>query len=239
MKTEPIYLTDSYAKEMDAKVMAVEKESDKKYEVVLDKTVFYPIGGGQPTDQGYLTYGGNEAEVYLVMVKEGEIWHHIRADNPPVVGDVVHGVIDWERRYKNMRLHSGGHIVDFAMYLLGYSPKTLQPLKGDHGKKPYIAYQGAIEDDIKQRLEDKSNELVANGLKFSYEFKTLDEVKDGVIYMQPGLPTNKPLRMLKLEGVGAVADGGTQVANTKEIGRIQITSVETKDGQTIVSYLLG
>ncbi|MDE1833230.1 MAG: alanyl-tRNA editing protein [Candidatus Micrarchaeota archaeon] len=239
MLTESIYLTDSYAKEMDAKVMVVEKESDQKYKVILDKTVFYPIGGGQPTDQGYLAYGGNKAEIYLVIIKDGEIWHHIKTDNPPVVGDVVHGTIDWERRYKNMRLHSGGHVIDFAMYLLGYSPKTLQPLKGDHGKKPYIAYQGTIEQDIRQRLEDKSNELVTNELKFSCEFKTLDEVRKSAIYVQPGLPTNKSLRMLKLEGVGAVADGGTQVANTKEVGRIQITSVEKKGDQTIVSYLLG
>lgn len=113
-----------------------------------------------------------------------------------------------------MKTHSSGHVVDFAMYLLGYSPKTLLPMKGDHGKKPYIVYQGVLGKDIQQELETKANELVAKSMNLSTAVVPLEELQKDAIYLQPGLPTNKPLHKLTLEGVGSVADGGTQVKNT-------------------------
>ena len=232
MKTQALYLEDSYAKEMDAKVLEVYPEGEKRWRVMLDKTVFYPMGGGQPTDQGKL----NEMSVYQVMMKDGEIWHYVQSENAPAVGLAVHGVIDWDRRYKNMRVHSGGHVVDFAMYLLGYSPKSLLPLKGDHGKKPYIVYGGVLDKDIAKDLEEKSNELVMSALLFSTAFVPLEELEKDAIYLQPGLPANKPLRKLTLEGVGSVADGGTQVKNTSEVGTITISSVTQENGNTVVVY---
>ncbi len=78
----------------------------------------------------------------------------------------VKGTLDWNRRYLNMRLHSAGHVVDFALYLLGYSPTPLLPLKGDHEKKPVITYQGTIEKDFRQELEEKASELVAQNFPF-------------------------------------------------------------------------
>jgi len=135
-----------------------------------------------------------------------------------------------------MRVHSAGHVVDFAMYLLGYSPKQLMPYKGDHGKKPFIVYQGVVDEDIKQKLEDKSNELVQKDLKFSWLFQPYEALQKEAIYLQPGLPTDKPLRTLRLETVGAVADGGTQVHSTKEVGKITIQSVEAVNGETWVKY---
>lgn len=110
------------------------------------------------------------------------------------------------------------------------------PYKGDHGKKSFIVYQGILNEDIKQKLEDKSNELVQKDLKFSWLFQSFDDLKKEAIYLQPGLPTDKPLRTLRLETVGAVADGGTQVHSTKEVGKITIGSIENKENETIVSY---
>ena len=237
MKTQPLYLKDSYLKEMKAKVLDV-KPDGNGWKVIIDKTVFYPMGGGQPTDQGTLTSDLWKSEVYQVLMKDGEIWHHLKSSDQPTIGMSLHGVINWDRRYKNMRVHSAGHVVDFAMYLLGYSPKTLMPFKGDHGKKSYIVYLGSLNEDVKQRLEDKTNELVKKDLKFTTLFQPFEVLQKEAIYLQPGLPINKPLRTLRLETVGAVADGGTQVKSTKEVGEIIISSIEDKEGNTVVNYSL-
>lgn len=238
MKTKPLYLDDSYLKEMDATVLEALPEGEGTYRLILDQTVFYPMGGGQATDQGSLTGDNWSGEVYQVINRDGEIWHFVKAAAAPIIGMKVHGSINWDRRYKNMKLHSGGHIIDFAMFLLGYSPKTLVPLKADHNKNPYIIYQGIIAQEIKQQLENKANELVNQNRKLTWYFQPLEDLQKEAIYLIPGLPTNKPLRTLKLEGVGAVADGGTQVKTTGEVGKIKIDSIDKEDNLTIVKYSL-
>lgn len=228
-------MNDSYLQEIDAQILEVIPEG-ANFRILLTQTVFYPMGGGQPTDQGTLTSEGFNAHVYMVMMKDGEIWHYVKSATAPVVGMNVHGHIDWNRRYKNMKVHSAGHVVDFAMHLLGYSPSPLTPFKGDHGKKPFIVYQGTLENDIRADLEKKANDLIQKNLSFSTNFQPLDELKKEAIYLQPGLPTDKPLRTLRLESVGAVADGGTQVKTTGEVGAISISSIEQKEGMTIIHY---
>lgn len=236
MKTKPLYLDDSYLKEMDAEVLEVLPEGEGTYRVILDQTVFYPMGGGQATDQGEFKRDNWSGEVYQVLNKDEEIWHFVKTDSPPEIGMKVHGRINWDRRYKNMKLHSAGHIIDFAMYLLSYSPAPLMPIKADHDKNPHIVYQGTLAEDIKHRLEDKANELINRNLEFTWYFQPLEKLQEEAIYLILGLPTNKPLRTLKLEGVGTVADGGTQVKNTNEVGEIKINSVEKENGLTIIKY---
>lgn len=236
MKTKLLYLDDSYAKTMDASILEVDGGSPGPFRVVLDQTVFYPIGGGQATDQGKLFNEKWEGKVVEVVIKDGEVRHFVSAKTPPTVGMRVTGEIDWDRRYKLMKIHSGGHIVDFAMFLLGYSPKTLMPYKGDHGKHAFIAYKGTIDKDIRAELETQANELIQKDLSITWSFAPLDELQKEAIYLQPGLPTNKPLRKITLESVGSVADGGTQVKRTSEIGRVEILSVVPENGETIVNY---
>jgi alanyl-tRNA synthetase len=239
MQTKPLYLDDSYQKEMDARILEIQQEATNKFRLLLDQTVFYAMGGGQPTDQGTLVSATWKGDVYQVMIKDGELWHYVNATTEPTVGDTVHGAINWERRYKHMRLHSAGHIVDFALFLMGLSPKQLVPLKGDHGKKPYIVYQGITDGDIKAELQAKVDELIAKDLKFTWQFMPFDELKKEVIYLQPNLPTNKPLRTLTLESVGTVADGGTQLHSSGEVGKVVIDSVDTENNTTVITYSLG
>jgi Ser-tRNA(Ala) deacylase AlaX len=78
--------------------------------------------------------------------------------------------------------------------------------------------------------------LIKKDLKFSWLFQSLEDLQKEAIYLQPVLPSNKPLRTLRLESVGSVADGGTQVRSAKEVGRIAIPAVETKEGNTIIHY---
>ena len=236
--TTPLYLYDSYLKEADAIIVEIVKENGRRWQMVFDQTIFYPKGGGQPTDQGIVCTDNWTGKVTQVLQKEGKIIHYIESEEPPSVDTRLHAKLDWERRYRHMRLHSGGHIVDFALYLLGYSPNYLMPLKGDHGKKPVICYQGVIDKDIREDLEKKANELVLQNLSFSFRLAGHEELEKEAIYLQPGLPKNKPLRLLTLNGVGSVADGGTQVNSTSEIGKISIPSIETEEGMTYIHYRL-
>ncbi|OGG13409.1 hypothetical protein A3D77_04915 [Candidatus Gottesmanbacteria bacterium RIFCSPHIGHO2_02_FULL_39_11] len=100
------------------------------------------MGGGQATDQGTLTSSGWTGNVYQVMNKDHEIWHFVSSSTAPSVGLSLHGIINWDRRYKNMKRHSAGHIVDFAMHILGCSPSPLFPIKGDHDKKTFYCVSG-------------------------------------------------------------------------------------------------
>ncbi len=238
--TDPLYLNDAYLKEMEAVILEIAKENDQqqRWLLVLDKTIFYPRGGGQSTDQGILSSENWKGKVYQVLLKEGKIVHYVEGEQPPTIGTVIKGTLDWNRRYLNMRLHSAGHIVDFALYLLGYSPSTLMPFKGEHEKKPVIYYQGTVEEDFREALEKKSNDLVDQNLIFSCRFVKHEELEKEVIYLQPGLPKNKPLRLLTLQGIGSVADGGTQVHSTGEVDKISILPIEKKDGMTLIHYRL-
>lgn len=230
--TNPLYLQDAYKKEAEATILEVNRESDTKWQIILDQTIFYPRGGGQSTDQGTISTG----KVYQALMKEDKIIHYVESAIPPVPGTKVKLQIDWNRRYLHMRLHSAGHVVDFALYLLGYCPKPLMPVKGDHSKKAVIYYQGVLDHDIREELEKKANEIVAQDIEFSCRFADYAELGRETIYMQPGLPVNKPLRMLTLQGVGSVADGGTQVNKTSEVGKISILPIEIKDGMTLIHY---
>lgn len=239
MKTKPIYLDDPYIKEMKAKIIDTVQEKEGVWRLILDETIFYPMGGGQPTDQGQIIFSnGSHLEVYQVLLKEGEINHYVKASSPPFLGTEVRGILDWERRYKNMRVHSAAHVIDFSMYLLGYSPSPLHPIKGDHGKKPFVLYHGTLEKEIKDELQKKSNELIAQDIRFSCNFDLLEKIEKEAIYLQPGLPKNKPLRALRLDGVGFVADGGTIVSSTNEVGTVLITDIEVVEGNTCIKYQL-
>lgn len=236
--TFPLYMHDAYVKEMEATIVEVAQEANNRWLIVLDKTIFYPRGGGQSTDQGVLFTETWKGKVSQALQKEDKIIHYVEGSEPPSPGTKVKGTLDWDRRYLHMRLHSAGHVIDFALYLLGLSPKPLMPFKGDHGKKPVIYYQGIVEEDFREVLEKKSNELVAKNLQFLTRFVTFDELERETLYLQPGLPKNKPLRMLTLESVGSVADGGTQVHSTAEVGKIMLLPLEYKDGMTLIHYKL-
>jgi Ser-tRNA(Ala) deacylase AlaX len=223
---------------MQAEVLEALPEGPNRWRVRLDQTVFYPMGGGQPTDQGRLEYDGKEVKVYQVMLKEGDIWHYVETPEPPAVGTKVHGAIDWNRRFQNMRVHTAGHLIDYALYRLGVSPQPLAPTKADHGKKPFVQYAGTTAPALDPAaVEAETNRLIAENLPFSWEFTSLEQLQKDAIYLQPGLPTGKPLRKLTLATIGSVADGGTILGTSGEVGAGKVTKIEEKDGaDTVVWY---
>src|SRR5579872_1392065 len=109
-ETELLYLTDSYLREFDAKVLRAEDGA-----VVLDRTAFYPRGGGQMSDRGVLRALGNEYPVVAVEKRGAQVFHTIQ-DESPIAGLKVHGVVDWEHRYNMMRTHTALHVLSGVIY---------------------------------------------------------------------------------------------------------------------------
>ena len=125
--TEPLYHTDAYVKTFDAVVTAVEGQA-----VALDRTAFYPGGGGQPNDVGTLTAGSQIWAVTKVRKAGADLWHELDSA-PPAVGATVQGVLDWNRRYRLMRTHTALHIlcgVIFRDYGASVTGGNREPLKG-------------------------------------------------------------------------------------------------------------
>ncbi|GEM_PF-11105 len=230
--TEFIYLTDSYQKELKTKVISCIKKANA-WVVVLEKTIFYPQGGGQPSDTGEISGSFGKARVKHVRMDGEHVIHECTIEGNLKAGESVECTLDWARRYQNMRVHSSGHIVHEAVMSLF---DGLIPVKGDHGKNPYIEYVGSLPIDKKYAIEKKANEIVSQNLSFTTEFVSLEELKKRSSYVPSHLPANKPLRILVIEGFQPIPDGGTQVKRSDEAGEISITSIENDGDHVRVHY---
>jgi len=226
MQTKQIYYEDPYKKELDCKVISAEPVGNL-INVIIDQTIFYPEGGGQPCDKGTL---GN-AKVEYVRIINGEIIYQVKGQINP--GDQVKGILDWNWRYKYMKIHSAGHLLhDVLMTMV----KNLTPIKGGHGKKAFIEYQGEIDPTIKEKLEEEVNKTAQQGLKIITKFASYDELVKESQFLPPNLPKDKPLRILKIGNFPSMPDGGIQVKNTKEIGKIWIANITVQNGLTNIRY---
>ncbi len=226
MKTKQIYYDDPYKKELDSKVLSIEQGLHLT-NVILDQTIFYPEGGGQPSDRGTL---GN-TKVEYVRFSNGEIIHQVKGNISK--GEQIKTILDWNWRYKHMKIHSAGHLLHDALMTM---TKDLTPIKGGHGKKAFIEYKGVIDPSIKEKLEAEVNKTLQHGLEIVTRFVTYDELANESQFLTPNLPRNKPLRMIKIGNYPAMADGGVQVKNTKEIGKIWIANITVQNGITSIRY---
>jgi len=232
--TELVYLTDSYRKKLKAMLLSCTKKGSV-WEIILDKTIFYPQGGGQPADRGEIVGKHGIGHVKQVRMQQGEVIHECTIDGRITEDEKVECVLDWEWRYQNMRVHSAGHIVHEAVMVIC---PGLIPLKGEHGSTAYIEYQGSIPIDKKYLIERKANELVKQKLPIITKFVTLEELKQQASYIPEHLPKNKPLRIVKIGAYAATPDGGTQVKNTAEVGELNIDKIDNSSDCVRVYYSL-
>lgn len=229
MQTKLAYYDDPYLKTFVAKAVFV-KSVGEKTEVVLDQTIFYPGGGGQPFDIGSI----NGLEIERVQMMNGEVVHTIKG--LVRLGEKVKLELDFDRRYKYMQIHSAGHLIhDVLMTKI----KELSPLKAEHGDHAYLQYQGELSGIDADQLEEMVNEAVKQGINILTKFVSYEELEKECKVIQPGLPKNKPLRMLRIGKFSAMADGGIQVKNTKELGYVSITKISVSEGKTTIHYEMG
>ena len=227
--TELLYATDAYLKEADSTVQEVRDGA-----VILDRTVFYATGGGQPHDTGSLTWtgaGGTTHQCRVVEVKKQgpDVLHKIDGDAPEP-GTAVHGQIDWDRRYALMKHHTALHSMSGVIYRLHGALVTGGQMYVDRARMDF-----ALEDlspEKLQAIEDETNRLMSEGhpvhvsiLPREEAFAIPDLIRTNINLLPPAI---QEVRVVTIEGIDQQADGGTHVANTREVGRVRITKTENK-----------
>lgn len=231
MKTKQVYYQDPYLKELDCRVISVEQKGNLT-NIILDKTIFYPEGGGQPSDRGELISKTWAAKVKYVRLVNDEIIHQTEPDSEIKPGDNK-AKLDWSWRYKYMRIHSAGHILHDVLMTL---TDKLIPVGASHGKKAYLEYEGNLEPKVKENLEQKTNETISKRLPIITKEASYEELEKECQFLPPNLPRNKKLRIIKIGDYSGKPDGGLHVKNTKEIGKIWIANIISKESKVIIRY---
>lgn len=224
--TERIYSKDAYALEMNAEVVATDADDGK---VLLDRTVFYAGGGGQPVDLGALWVGEDRLEVVRVTQDADGVWHWLHGGLPKV-GTSVEGRIDWERRYLLMRTHTSMHALCGVVWEWFRSPVTGGNMEPGYGRLDFELPDWDPED--RTPLEEAINSAIARRLPIEVSFLPREQAeKDpSLIRTKVNLipPSVRTIRVIDIVGLDRQADGGTHVASTAEVGRVRITKVQSK-----------
>ena len=222
--TELLFHSESYVKEFQAIVTGVFDGG-----VVLDRTAFYTGGGGQPSDSGTLTDGDREYRVTGVKRSDGKLVHQIAGDLP-AAGATVNGLIDWDRRYLLMRTHTALHILCGVVWRDYGALVTGGDMKPGEGRMDFEFENFSAE--FVDELEIKVNVEVAAGRDIHVNNLTraeADQIPDLIRTKINLLPPNiQEIRTIDIHGLDLQADGGTHVANTREVGVIKVVGHESK-----------
>ena len=218
--TKKLYWEDMYAREFDAEVELVDGNR-----VVLDQTAFNPRGGGLVSDTGRL----NGMKV-IEATKEGEnVFHALEGPAELRVGDKVHGVLDWDRRYRIMRMHTSAHILSSVVNREAGALITGNQIGPDESRVDFN-----LEDFGKDRVSsyvDKTNEAIRREVEVKTFFMKREEAlaRPGYVKLANAMPPSlEVLRIVQIGDVDTQADGGVHVKNTREIGRVVALKTENK-----------
>jgi alanyl-tRNA synthetase len=232
MKTKQVYYQNPYLKELSCRIISIE-EKGSLVNVILDQTIFYPEGGGQPSDRGIFESKSWSTKVEYVRLVNDEVIHQVKPDGEIKIGDRVKTRLDWNWRYKYMRIHSAGHLLhDVLMEMI----KGLTPLRGSHGKKAFLEYGGNLDVEIKEVLEERVNKVIANNLSIVTKEASYQELEKECQFLPSNLPKTKKLRMIKIGDYPGMPDGGVHVKNTKEIGKIWIANIISREERVVIRY---
>ncbi len=240
-KTETIFYDSPYQPDFRAKVVKAAK-TNKGTWAVLDKTCFYPEGGGQPGDRGYLKSNGKRIEV-IDTQKIGEVILH-KVSLPIKTGAAVEGQIDWDRRYQLMKMHTATHILGgAARSVLGKHIWQAGAKKGLESSRIDFTHYQPFSEEEKEKIEKKANEIVKRNLKVNTQFMPRSEAesKYGFVLYQGGASPGKSVRVVSISGgFDAEACAGTHVQNAAEIEAIKIIRADRiQDGINRIEFTCG
>lgn len=226
--TELLYQTDSYIQSFSATVTSIDNENRG---VALDRTAFYPGGGGQPADQGSLVINNMTYPVSRAKKIGDQVYHYLGSELPlPIVGSEVVGQIDWHRRYQLMRTHTAMHIlcgVIFRDYGASVTGGDMDPLKGRMDFE-FETLQRDLVDDIQSSINsevDNARPVRIKILPREEAFKIPDLIRTKINLLPEGI---SQVRVVEIVGLDLQADGGTHVGNTSEVGFIRVVDYKSK-----------
>jgi len=226
--TELLYQTHSYLREFDARVIAIADDGG----VILDKTAFFPGGGGQPCDYGELATGRRQSpqwRVTKVRKRGADVLHYVEGE-PPAVGAAVTGSLDWERRYQLMRTHTAMHIlcgVIWRDYGASVTGGNMEPLEGRMDFEFETMRQELVQE-IEESINvevDRARPVLVDIVPREVAFQIPDLIRTKINLLPDSI---KEVRTVEIKGLDLQADGGTHVANTSEVGRIRIADYKSK-----------
>ena len=226
--TELLYQTDSYIQEFDAHVHSVLPDERA---VVLDRTAFYPGGGGQPCDFGSLTIDGVVHPVDKVKKQGDNVLHFLGGNYPlPSTDSAARGTLDWARRYKLMRTHTALHVLcgaifrDYGALVTG---GNMEPLKG-HLDFEFATMRGELVREIEVAINKEAQagrDVRVNILPREEAFQIPDLIRTKINLLPEGI---SHVRTIEIVGLDLQADGGTHVRNTTEVGKIRVADYKSK-----------
>lgn len=223
--TDLLYQTDAYQIEFQAEVINVNEEDNG---IILNRTAFYPGGGGQPNDTGRFIIDGQEFKV--TKVKRGNL--HIIDGDLPSVGASVQGFVDWDRRYKLMRTHTAMHILcgvvwrDYQASVTGGNMDVLSGRMDFEFERMQKELVTEIEEKINAEI-GAERDLEVQILPREEAFLIPDLIRTKINLLPDGIAE---VRTVEIKGLDLQADGGTHVHNTREVGKIKITNYKSKGG---------
>jgi misacylated tRNA(Ala) deacylase len=228
-----ICYTDAYARSVEARVLAVDTSGDTPI-VVLDRTVFYPGGGGQPSDRGLIlrTSDGRSWSVRGAKKAGGDIVHELEGapDGPPGIGDLVEVDLDWVRRLALMRTHTALHALCGVVWRDHGALVTGGNMEPGAGRMDFEFERmsgelvGEIEAQVNAELA-AARDVRVNVLPREEAFAIPDLIRTKINLLPPGI---EEIRTIEIVGLDLQADGGTHVSNTREVGQIQVQGYESK-----------
>lgn len=222
---EELFLEDAYLREFETRVL---KSAGR--ELTLDRTAFYPGGGGQPPDKGEIRVGPVQASVVDVKRRDGEIVHVLDAPIPETVERVT-ATLDWDRRYAHMRHHTALHVLSGVIWKHFGAKVTGGKMKAD-GARMDFSFPGEWTAEVVGEIERLTNEALSAArpvrvysLPREEALRNPDLIRTQVERVPEYVKT---VRIVEIEGIDAQADGGTHVANTREVGKMQVTGHKSK-----------
>jgi len=221
---QALYMDDCYLEEFDSEIKQISGNT-----IVLDKTAFYPAGGGQPTDTGKIVANGKEFAVLSVAKQGGEILHNMNSSDGLSVGDKIRGIIDWNKRYVLMRHHTAAHVLSGVFNKESGAMITGNQLDIEKSRIDFSLEN--FDRDQMTKYFEIANELVAKNLPVNIYYISREEAekRPELAKLAIGLPAGvDKIRVVDIVGFDAQADGGTHVKSLKEIGKIEFVSAENK-----------
>lgn len=222
--SELLYLEDAYVRQFEARV-ADQLDGG----LILDRTAFYPGGGGQPYDLGTLSAAGRAWQVSKVKRISGKVVHFVESEAPDL-GTALVGSLDWRRRYQLMRTHTALHIlcgVVWRDYKSSVTGGNMEPLKGrmdfefETMRQELVA---EIEAAVNREV-DAARDVVVRTLPREEAFEIPDLIRTKINLLPAGI---QEVRTIEIVGLDLQADGGTHVRNTAEVGPIKVTDYKSK-----------